>query len=238
MKKTLILLFVSFVFLLSSYYYKSVPSKEANNIEWEAFKTILSGDFSLIEDIEYRKHLETIYSWSIEDGKCTWKYILMDFNEDGINELFIQFSSECDSALFQYVEGEVKCVYIDRVEATCFILPLKDGRLLEEYNYWTAPSKTIYNFDNEFNIMVQECYFYINLDGYESYKDMKDYFDEMINKYSIAEKEGTHYLLQKYEGGKPFGNAVHLSEEEWQQAQTHINELLISDSEWKNCLDK
>lgn len=157
-----------------------------------------------------------------------WKYIMMDFNKDGSNELFIQLIPDHDSALFSYKDGNIKCIYIDDVEINCFTQPLKDGRLLETYNHWIAPTKTIFEFDSEFNQVNKKRYLSITVDDYEYYKEN---YGEIINQYPIITKEGV-YFFQDIDG-----EITELSKVDWEKIQKDIDEQIVPDSEWKNCSD-
>ena len=80
---------------------KAKPNQDRMD-EWNAYPSILSGDFSLITKDDDKSEMEYLYKIDSQNGKCEWKYILMDFNKDGCDELFIQLSPDHDSKLKQF----------------------------------------------------------------------------------------------------------------------------------------
>jgi hypothetical protein len=222
----------SLVFLIFSLGCTIMPNnKKQDNSDdavRKAFRTILSGDFYLIDDDEYkykyRTHLESMYFYSIENGESTWKYVLMDFNNDGVEDLFVQYDSDYNSGFFRYLNGKVKYVYDDTVEANCFIRPLRDGSLFEVYNSAIISSKIIFKMDEDYERKVIDLYFSITIDDYEYDKER---FDDVLDNCPNITKEGKYYFYQPYDSGEVFGEAIPLSEEEWKQAQKKISNLLI-----------
>ncbi|NLL04684.1 MAG: hypothetical protein GX270_02585 [Clostridiaceae bacterium] len=196
------------------------------NDEWKAYRSILSGNFTLINEDNCKSEMEHLYKMDFKNGKCEWKYILMDFNKDGRDELFIQLSPDYDAALFQYEDGNIGCIGIDDTEKNCFKQPLKGGRLIETYYYNGAVTKTIFEYDSEFKMVNPKHYFSINVDDYEYYKNNRS---EIINEYPIITKEGVYYF-QNIDGKK-----TDLSKEDWERIQKDIDEQIVSDSEWKDC---
>lgn len=201
-------------------------TNQDGNDEWKAYRSILSGNFTLINEDDYKSEMAYLYKMDSQNGKCEWKYILMDFNKDGSDELFIQLTPDHDSALFHYEDGKIKCIYIDDLEMNCFTQPLKGGKLLETYNYWIAPTKTIFELDSEFGRVNQKRYLSITVDDYEYYKEN---YGEIINQYPVITKEGVYYF-QEIDG-----KVTELSKEDWERIQKDIDEQIVSDSEWKNC---
>ncbi len=199
---------------------------QAGNDEWKAYRSILSGNFTLINEDDYKSEMEYLYKKDSQNGKCEWKYVLMDFNKDGSDELFIKLTPNHDSALFRYENGNIECIYIDDLEMNCFTQPLKGGKLLETYNYWIAPTKTIFELDSEFKSVNQKRYISITVDNYKYYK--KNY-GEIINQFPTITKEGVYYF-QEIDG-----KINELPKEDWKRIQKDIEEQIVPDSEWKNC---
>lgn len=194
--------------------------------EWKAYRSILSGDFTLIQDSDYKSEMEYLYKADTQNGKCGWKFILMDFNKDGVNDLFIQLDSEHNSAFFSYAVGKVQCIGIDDLEATCYLQPLKGGKLLETYDYWIAPTKSVYEIDSEF--MPVNLIQYISM-TVDDYKDFKENYGTIMDEFPTIKKEGVYYF-QEINGKK-----TSLSVEKWKQIQKDIEGQLIPDNEWKYC---
>jgi len=194
--------------------------------EWKAYHSILSGDFTPIEDSDYKSEMEFLYKADSENGKCGWKFILMDFNKDGVNDLFIQLDSEHNSAFFSYVKSKVQVIGIDDSEETCYLQPLKGGKLLETYDYWIAPNKSVYQLDSEFMPvnLIQYCSMTV-----EDYKDFKQSYGAIMDEFPTIKKEGVYYFQEIDE------KQTNLSEEKWEQIQKDIEGQLIPDNEWKDC---
>lgn len=200
--------------------------KQDESDEWKAYRSILSGDFTLIEDSDDKSEMEYLYKLDTQNGKCDWKFILMDFNKDGVNDLFIQLDSEYNSAFFSYVNGKIQVIGIDDSEETCYLQPLKGGKLLETYDYWIAPTKSVYELDSEFNPVNSIQYISMTVDDY---KDFKESYGAILDEFPTIKKEGVYYF-QEIDGRQ-----INLSEEKWKQIQRDIEGQLISDNEWKDC---
>jgi hypothetical protein len=201
-------------------------TNQDGNGEWKAYRSILSGNFTLINEDDCKSEMEYLYKMDSQNGKCEWKYILMDFNKDGSDELFIQLTPDHDSALLRYEDGNIECIYIDDLEMNCFTQPLKGGKLLGTYNYWIAPNKTICELDSEFKSVNEKCYTSITVDDYEYYKE---HYSVIMDQYPSITKEGVYYFQEI--GGK----VTELPKEDWERIQKDIAEQIVSDIEWKDC---
>lgn len=206
---------------------KAKPNQDRMD-EWNAYPSILSGDFSLITKDDDKSEMEYLYKIDSQNGKCEWKYILMDFNKDGCDELFIQLSPDHDSALFSYEDGSIICIYIDDLEMNCYTEPLKGGKMLDTYDYWIEPNKTIYEIDSEFNFVNAKQYTSITVDDY---KDYKENYSVIMDQFPSITKEGVYYFQEI--GGK----LTELTKEDWERIQKDIADQIIPDSEWKDCSD-
>lgn len=195
------------------------------NDEWKAYRYILSGNFTMINGDDYKSEMEHLYKKDSQNGKCKWKYILMDFNKDGSDELFIQLTPDYDSALFSYKDGKIECIYIDDLEHNCFTQPLNGGKLLETYIYNGDSTKTIFELDSKFKQVNQKQYYSITVNDYVHYKEIHS---DMINKCPIITKEGVYYF-QEIDG-----KVTDLSKGDWDRIQKDIDEQIVSDSEWND----
>lgn len=207
---------------------KNIDNKSSQDegSEWKAYRSILSGDFTLIEDSYYKSEMEFLYKAATQNGKCGWKYILMDFNKDGVNELFIQLDSGHNSALFSYTNGKVKGISIDDSEGTCYYQPLKGGKILETYDYWIAPTKSVYELDSEFSPVNLIQYISMTVDDY---KNFKEYYGTIMDQFPTIKKNGVYYFQEVA------GKKTSLSVKKWNKIQKGIDRQLIPDSEWKDC---
>lgn len=204
------------------------PAKQENDDAWNAYRSILLGDFSLIQDKDDKSEMEFLYKADTENGKCGWKYILMDFNKDGVDDLFIQLDSDLDSALLSYVDGKVKCIIIDAVEATCYLQPLKGGKLLETYDYWIAPTKTVYEFNAKFKRVKSIQYISMTV---KDYKYFKESYSEIMDQFPTIKKEGVYYFKEVD------GKKTSLSAGKWKKIQKSLKKQLIPEKEWNYCAD-
>lgn len=216
-----------------------VPINKKNNKEWEAYKTILSGDFSLIEDEDMRSHVKYMYQTSMDEetGTCKWRYILMDTNEDGVNELFVQYSPfGHESGFFCYKNGKVVCVFSDTVEMRAYTLPLKIGKLMHvSYGYNTSRSiANIDLMDPMYNWNIEKRYLSIDVD-YEIQD--RDYYNMFLGSYYLPE-EGTYYFYEEIGEDGMMGEPYSLTIGEWERSMEVIESLLIPDEDWEYCSEQ
>ena len=197
-----------------------------DNNEWKAYRSILSGNFKLINEDDCKSEMEHLYKRNSQNGKCEWKYILMDFNKDGNDELFIQLNPDYDSALFCYKDGNIECISIDDTGKNSFMQPLKGGKSLVTSYYGGYLTKIISEYDSEFKRVNLKQYYSITVDDYEYYKE---HSGDVINRHPIITKEGVYYF-QEIEGKE-----TNLSKEDWERIQKDIDEQIVSDSEWRDC---
>lgn len=125
-----------------------------------------------------------------------------------------------------YTDGTVKGISIDDLEATSYLQPLKGGKLLETYDYWIAPTKSVYALDSEFVQVNLIQYISMTVDDY---KDFKESYGAIMDEFPTIKKEGVYYF-QEIDGKK-----TSLSAEKWEQIQKDIEGQLIPDNEWKDC---
>lgn len=201
-------------------------TNQEDSNERNAYLSILSGNFELINEDDCKSEMEYLYKESFQNGKCEWKYILMDFNKDGSDELFIQLNPDYDSALFCYKDGNIQSIGIDDTGRNSFMQPLKGGKSLVTSYYRADLTKIISEYDSEFEQINRKQYYSITVDDYEYFKEQ---FGDIINQHPIITKEGVYYF-QEIEGKE-----TNLSKEEWERIQKDIDEQIISDSEWKDC---
>ncbi len=225
----------------------SGDNSEEDSEEWRFYKRILSGDFSLIE-MEDRGRLASFYESSLDPstGRSNWKYILLDFNGDGIRDLFIQFDSDSSNytstdfydnnvsrgvALICYSAEKTKCMISDGITGVRMI-PLKNGQIIWLEGY--AATRTLllgrmerdtvwHETEKEFTIL------HVSYDIGLHYNE--DWYEEW---YGPGRKEGeTYYFVQNYDDGHPEGVCKELSKEEWRRLEEWMGALLIPDSQWE-----
>lgn len=188
---------------------------EKLKVYWPLF----NGDFSLFDrsslDQGYGEGLNMVYKSSFNNGKLIWKYVLMDFNNDGQKDLFIELDpgEDASSALFTYFNGKIKVIYIDICELAIYYKPLEDGRFIQFDTTNGGNNVQIYNYDSNFNTN--------NFTQYYKQTDI----------YNSANNTGKYY--QQIGNAKP----TELSLCDWNKIQNNINALIIPDNQMKNCSD-
>lgn len=198
---------------------KALPMNEETAKEWEAYKAMLEGDFSLLES-EQRTSLQSRYESSLENKnrRCDWSYILMDFNQDGRKELGIKFNRKeyNDTAFFRYEDGCIKMWgSYDSADSHGFEIPLINGRMLSVEWYQDEKIMCVMRLDSECNYIEERCY-YFNGDeseGKQCYYEFQDY----------------------YYDGQPYGSKIELSKEVWEQIEDMIENLYIPKKAWQPC---
>lgn len=189
----------------------------------EAYKSITGGDFSGIEDPDYQSEMTMLYEAAHKDTGETWQYVLEDFNKDGQDELFIKLDSSYNSALFAYESEELVPIYVDDVEGKCFIEPLKEGRLLETYDYWTAPTQTIFTLDDQDQRVTHNQYFTMTA---ENLKEYNSQYESLVDSVYGNHPQDNYYFSQ-------VGDQVKLlTPEEWEAVQEQIESDKISEDQW------
>lgn len=222
-------------------------AKEEDSEEWEFYKRILSGDFSLM-DMEDRSRLNSYYESRLDPatGRCRWKYILEDFNGDGIRDLFIEFDPDSENytstdfydnnvsrgvALISYSAEKTECKIEDGITGVRLI-PLRNGQIIWMEGY--AATRTLllgrmkrgtvwHETEKEFTIL------HVRYDLGSSFYN-EDWYKEW---YGPGRKEGeTYYFVQNYKNGHAKGAGKELSKKEWGRLEKWLGALLIPDSEW------
>lgn len=182
-------------------------------IEILLYQSILEGDFSSIKDQDAKRNMEYLYSATLPNDNSVWQYLIHDFNNDGVDDLYIKLSDTYDSALFTYEDSSVKWIYIDALEMNCYRFPLKDGRFVEVYEYWTAPTTKVFEFDSDFN--------WVNISQYTK-TEQADIILKLNEEYGIKEEYSSdqkyrYYMSTEYEKRA-------MDETEWSQFEEYVTE--------------
>lgn len=114
------------------YYRDLLSDTEETGEEWEAYKRMLSGDFSLVEDERWGS-LQSHYESNTEGGNepYSWSYFLMDFNQDGIKELVVRLYRDGvnNTARFRYEDGKITMWgNYNSADSHGYELPLRNGK--------------------------------------------------------------------------------------------------------------
>lgn len=208
--------------------------------EWKAYKAMLEGDFSLVEDERWGS-LQSNYEDSLEegDGRCGWSYFLMDFNQDGVKELVVRLYREGvnNTASFYYDKGKIKMwgTY-HSADSHGYALPLANGRMLSVYWYQDTKVWWIKRLDSQCREIKEGSY------STGEIRETSDSMDESgespdSNETGAGEAKKNYYyqFLDYYHDGTRCGDLINLSEEEWGQVEEWIESLQIPEEVWKPC---
>ena len=121
------------------------PSKQTNEAI-EAYQNFLKGDLSLID----KDSVESFFLTDLtdDDSRSEYEYTLIDLDGDDTKELLIQFIDDPGSynSVFHYENGRIVCWRSDSLEMICYNYPLKNGMMVEEYDYDGSISYRIYHY--------------------------------------------------------------------------------------------
>ncbi len=212
---------------------EALPMGQESGEEWEAYRTILEGDFSIVEDKDWLS-LQRNYEREIQehDGRCRWSYLLMDLNQDGVQELVIDAFSALDryerTACFRYEDGHVKMwgdygLEYPRSE----VVLLANGKILYTFNYheW---SRWIERLDPQCRRIRER--------GYISGMVAEGPYDQGEGSPGDQTGEEVYRHFQDYYlGGESCGAPIDLSPEEWERIEEMIEELAIPAEAWRPC---
>jgi hypothetical protein len=119
---------------------KNQTSNE-NDVAHKAFEKFVSGDTSLLDSSK-----DQWFVPEFSDEAFDYEYTFLDLDGDKTDELLIQMEDDpgAFNSVFHYADGKIVCWYSDSVEAICYSYPLKNGLMVEEYDYGDQISYDIY----------------------------------------------------------------------------------------------
>lgn len=237
--------------------------QETEGEEMKAYRRLLAGDFSGIEDESDRSACEYDYERSLKpgNGKSVWKYVIADLNHDGTNELFIQL---CPYPYDDPVAGQ----YYNSFDCdTDFISVPGFCRFSRKSALFTYqgghPVVSLDDTDDAFydvllkggkvlfvaHSSVSSEIFLGNLDSAlyqiteKSYRKLtidyniqeKEWYDFLLRDTKYPENiEGVYFIFRNYKNDEPDGEPVPMSRQEWESMERMIDSLVIPDSEWRS----
>lgn len=203
-----------------------IPDEKVSE-EWLAYQLILSGDFSLVENMSDRARLYSMYedSQNEETGRSQWTYVLSDCNGDGVKELFVKFSKYDDMhteyflrgiygefSRFSYRDGVVHWEHSYGGHDISTYVPLKDGRVLLSYWGYGSFYGAVGRFDSELR------------------------FEQEGNTYHMRPgsdgEEASYFAYEKPEDGRRLGDGRSISMGEYYEWRGIIDQLLFQYREW------
>ena len=203
-----------------------LPVNEESGEEWEAYRTMMEGDFSVVAGEDWGR-LQAEYEWELEhnDGICGWSYFLMDFNQDGVKELVIRFYPHGvnNTASFCYKDGHVGMWgSYGSADSHGYRVPLANGKILSVSWYQDDKDWWVNRVDPQCRQIKEQCYYtWVSreeVDGGEG-----------------EERKRFYEFQDYYHNGECCGNPVNMTEEEWRQVEEGINRLMIPEEVWKPC---
>ena len=226
--------------------------------EGQAYQRILTGDFSFEKDLDEQSSLVSKYIRSLdeENGRSSWKYVVQDFNGDGIKDLIVRTNpegevyEEIDSPeigngilCFSYTDGEINW-WGHEISKECY-LPLRNGQAILRFWYRTTMDIMIGRWDTEFNFTPERIYekVYVGYDHIYDEEWYRKFFTEQNwtlyafgdRRYQYPEgkrTEGEYYFVQECQDGDMKGELTEVSQDEWQDLIASGSSLLIPEDEW------
>lgn len=212
-----------------------LPVNEESGPEWEVYKAMMEGDFSIVED-ERWVSLQDDYERDLErgDGTCSWSYFLMDFNQDGVRELVIRFDPEGvnNTAFFCCEDGRVKMWgSYGSADRHWYQVPLANGRILSVDWYQNDWQWWVQRVDLRCRTIREQSYCTWEVredsDGGEG--------DGVCSGEAEGKRERLYEFWDYYHDGKIVRPQISLTEEEWGRIEDQINGLMIPEEVWKPC---
>ena len=215
----------------------AIPMNEAGGEEWEAYKAMLEGDFSLVEDGRWTS-LQRDYARDIEshNGSCSWSYLLMDVDRDGVRELVLRLDPDVDGsdsmAYLHYADGHIK-MWGRSYGAGLhywYEVPLVNGKVLSVYRYQEKDEEQMWisRLDPQCQMMTERGY---------CTGTVTDGQDDGGQDRSDGQTEGRayHQYWDYHHDGAFCGGPIDLSVEGWQQVEAMLGELSIPEGAWQPC---
>lgn len=191
--------------------------EEKEREAWEAFQEILSGNFSKIKILHDRNRVSGCYSSSETTGRCIWRYLLMDINQDGHNELLVRYMPDAlDYTNIEHSWGRFMVFFYDneKVSVKFFgvshesFIPLKTGQMVFMSDYGSS--------------------LYLMVAQIEEHRLNPQY---SLRKHYLENGEYLYFYSQNctLEGEK---ESEEISKEEWERQIGELQKQMIPDTEW------
>lgn len=143
--KKIILLILTVIFTFGTV--GCATNKEtANNAAKKAFSSLLSGDTTLLG-----AQVEEMGIPDFNDNISKYEYTYLDINADGVVEMLVQLQNDpCSyNAVFHFDGKQIICWQSDSVEGSCRDYPLKDGTMVQQYDYSGTRSYKLFRYNSK-----------------------------------------------------------------------------------------
>lgn len=193
---------------------------------WKAYQEILSGNFSRVKDLSDRSRIAYHYSSDPDTGRCLWRYLLMDVNHDGENELLVRCQPNASDykdfehawgrfVVLSYENGWISLRFLGVLHES--FVPLKTGQMIFMDDY-----------GGDWYLVVGQ------LEGKIGEKIGKNH--NMLPLYALRkdcqEDGGYLYFYSQDCSLQGEHSSEEISQEEWEEKIEELQKQLIPDDEW------
>lgn len=193
---------------------------------WKAYQEILSGDFSRVKNLSDRSRIAYHYSSDPDTGRCLWRYLLMDINHDGENELLVRCQPNASDykdfehawgrfVVLAYENGWISLRFLGVLHES--FVPLKTGQMIFMDDY-----------GGDWYLVVGQ------LEGKIGEKIGKNH--NMLPLYALRkdcqEDGGYLYFYSQDCSLQGEHSSEEISQEEWEEKIEELQKQLIPDDEW------
>ena len=193
---------------------------------WKAYQEILSGDFSRVKKLSDRSRIACDYSSDPDTGRGLWRYLLMDINHDGKDELLIRCQPDASDykdfehawgrfVVLSYENGWINLRFLGVLHES--FVPLKTGQMIFMDNYGGDWYLVVGQLEGKIGEKIGK-----NHDMLPLYALRKDYQEDGGYLYFYSQDcslEGEH-------------SSEEISQEEWEEKIEELQKQLIPDDEW------
>ena len=188
---------------------------------WKAYQEILSGDFSRVKNLSDRSRIAYDYTSDPDTGRCLWRYLLMDINHDGEDELLIRCQPNASDykdfehawgrfVVLSYENGWISLRFLGVLHES--FVPLKTGQMIFMDDYGGEWYLVVGQFEGKGREMHM----------LPLYALRKDY----------QEDGGYLYFYSRDCTLQGERSSEEISQEEWGKKIEALEKQLISDDEW------
>lgn len=115
-----------------------------------AYAAFLSGDMSMFDSEDMKKWSLLVWTATVlPSGGLEYTYL--DLDSDGVSELLVQYADDpCTyNGVFNYSGGKLFCWQNDFSDGSCRDYPLKDGKMVRQYDFNGTCTYTIFRYKTD-----------------------------------------------------------------------------------------